>query len=139
MEASDESSCGVSARRAATPARHRRTGKCAIRPSAPGFSPSRARRRRIDTSKFNVHELRAHIIERFPARNPNDKSILVSTVSFGFRHGVPEDADLIFDVRFLPNPHFVREFRPLTGNDRGSRNIFARFRRAGIYRAHLRC
>jgi UPF0042 nucleotide-binding protein len=38
-------------------------------------------------------------------------------VSFGFKHGVPEDADLVFDVRFLPNPHFVPEFRPLTGRD----------------------
>ena len=68
----------------------------------------------IDTSKFNVHELRAHINERFHEQSP-EKSILVSSVSFGFRQGVPEDADLVFDVRFLPNPHFVPEFRPLTG------------------------
>ena len=68
----------------------------------------------IDTSKFNVHELRAHINERFHEQSP-EKGILVSSVSFGFRQGVPEDADLIFDVRFLPNPHFVPEFRPLTG------------------------
>ena len=68
----------------------------------------------IDTSKFNVHELRAHINERFHEQSP-EKSILVSSVSFGFRNGVPEDADLVFDVRFLPNPHFVPEFRPLTG------------------------
>ncbi len=69
----------------------------------------------IDTSKFNVHELRAHITEQFKQHAANDKNILVSCVSFGFRHGVPEDADLVFDVRFLPNPHFVPEFRPLTG------------------------
>jgi RNase adapter protein RapZ len=68
----------------------------------------------IDTSKFNVHELRAHIYERFHQKSP-DKGILVSCVSFGFREGVPEDSDLVFDVRFLPNPHFVPEFRPLTG------------------------
>ena len=68
----------------------------------------------IDTSKFNVHELRAHINERFQEQS-SEKSILVSCVSFGFRQGVPEDADLVFDVRFLPNPHFVPEFRPLTG------------------------
>jgi RNase adapter protein RapZ len=68
----------------------------------------------IDTSKFNVHELRAHINEVFHEQSP-EKSILVSSVSFGFRNGVPEDADLVFDVRFLPNPHFVPEFRPLTG------------------------
>ncbi|MFZ0815054.1 MAG: RNase adapter RapZ [Candidatus Sulfotelmatobacter sp.] len=70
----------------------------------------------IDTSKFNVHELRAHVTERFREHTPG-KSILVSCVSFGFRHGVPEEADLVFDVRFLPNPHFVPEFRPLTGRD----------------------
>src|SRR5581483_9742279 len=68
----------------------------------------------IDTSKFNVHELRAYITERFQ-KERSDKNILVSCVSFGYRHGVPEDADLVFDVRFLPNPHFVPEFRPLTG------------------------
>jgi UPF0042 nucleotide-binding protein len=70
----------------------------------------------IDTSKFNVHELRAHITQRFRER-ATEKSILVSCVSFGYRHGVPEDADLVFDVRFLPNPHYVPEFRPLTGRD----------------------
>jgi len=68
----------------------------------------------IDTSKFNVHELRSHIIELFQKKEKG-RNILVSCVSFGFKHGVPEDADLVFDVRFLPNPHFVPEFRPLTG------------------------
>ncbi len=68
----------------------------------------------IDTSKFNVHELRSYVTERFQ-KQESEKSILVSCTSFGFRHGVPEDADLVFDVRFLPNPHFVPEFRPLTG------------------------
>jgi RNase adapter protein RapZ len=70
----------------------------------------------IDTSKFNVHELRAYITERFH-KQESGKNILVSCVSFGFRHGVPQDADLVFDVRFLPNPHFLPEFRPLTGRD----------------------
>lgn len=68
----------------------------------------------IDTSKFNVHELRAHIIDKFQDGN-KEHSILVSCVSFGFKNGVPNDADLLFDVRFLPNPHFIPEFRPLTG------------------------
>ncbi len=70
----------------------------------------------IDTSKFNVHELRAHITERF-REQATEKSILVSCLSFGYRHGLPEDADLVFDVRLLRNPHFVPEFRPLTGRD----------------------
>ena len=60
--------------------------------------------------------MRAHINERFREKS-SEKGTLVSCVSFGFRHGVPEDADLVFDVRFLPNPHFVPEFRPLTGRD----------------------
>jgi len=69
----------------------------------------------IDTSKFNVHELRAHVIEAFQHESGKPKTILVSTVSFGFKKGVPEDADLVFDVRFLPNPHFVPELKPFTG------------------------
>ena len=68
----------------------------------------------IDTSKFNVHELRAHITESFEKKE-NGRNLLVSCVSFGYKQGVPDDADLVFDVRFLPNPHFVPEFRPLTG------------------------
>lgn len=70
----------------------------------------------IDTSKFNVHELRAHVIEKFQ-RGSKGKDILISCISFGYRNGVPADVDLAFDVRFLPNPHFVPEFRPLTGKD----------------------
>jgi UPF0042 nucleotide-binding protein len=69
----------------------------------------------IDTSKFNVHELRAHLTDRFKHHPGGHQSILVSCVSFGYKHGVPDDADLVFDVRFLPNPHFVPEFRPLSG------------------------
>jgi len=68
----------------------------------------------IDTSNFNVHELRAHIVQRFQ-REPSTKNLLVSVTSFGYKHGVPSEADLVFDVRFLPNPHFIPEFRPLTG------------------------
>lgn len=68
----------------------------------------------VDSSRFNVHELRAHITSKFTPGS-QDKDILVSVVSFGYKGGVPEDADLLFDVRFLPNPHFVPEFRPFTG------------------------
>jgi UPF0042 nucleotide-binding protein len=69
----------------------------------------------IDTSKFNVHELRTHLTDSFQQASGTQQKMLVSCVSFGFKQGVPEDADLMFDVRFLPNPHFVPEFRPLTG------------------------
>jgi UPF0042 nucleotide-binding protein len=70
----------------------------------------------IDTSNFNVHELRGHIQARFGREN-EVKQLLVSCLSFGFKNGVPLDADMVFDVRFLPNPHFVPEFRKLTGLD----------------------
>ena len=69
----------------------------------------------IDTTKFNVHELRQFIIDRF--QNPGRRPLMISVVSFGFRYGVPADADLVFDVRFLPNPHFVQRLRPFTGKD----------------------
>ena len=68
----------------------------------------------VDTTRFNVHELRAQLTERFQGGN-SDRNLLISCVSFGYREGVPEDADLVFDVRFLPNPHFIPKFRPLTG------------------------
>ncbi|MGA8768224.1 MAG: RNase adapter RapZ [Candidatus Acidiferrales bacterium] len=69
----------------------------------------------IDTTKFNVHELRQLIIDRF--QSPGRRPLLVSVVSFGFRYGIPADADLVFDVRFLPNPHFVPRLRPFSGKD----------------------
>lgn len=71
----------------------------------------------IDTTNFNVHELRAYIQNEF-RRDSTGKSLLISSISFGYKHGVPLEADLVFDVRFLPNPHFVREFRKLTGRDK---------------------
>lgn len=68
----------------------------------------------LDTTKFNVHELRAHINAQFE-RGSGTRNLTISSNSFGFKNGVPAEADLIFDVRFLPNPHFVPEFRKLTG------------------------
>ena len=68
----------------------------------------------LDTTKFNVHELRAHINAQFE-REASDRNLTISSNSFGFKNGVPAEADLVFDVRFLPNPHFVPEFRKLTG------------------------
>jgi len=69
----------------------------------------------IDTTKFTVHELRQFIIDRF--QKAGRRPLLVSVVSFGFRYGIPGDSDLVFDVRFLPNPHFVPRLRPYTGKD----------------------
>jgi RNase adapter protein RapZ len=68
----------------------------------------------LDTTQFNVHELRAHINSQFE-QSEADRTLTISSNSFGFKNGVPAEADLVFDVRFLPNPHFVPEFRKLTG------------------------
>ena len=70
----------------------------------------------LDTTKFNVHDLRAHINSQFE-REETGRGLVISSNSFGFKNGVPTEADLVFDVRFLPNPHFVPEFRKLTGKD----------------------
>src|SRR6185295_14078675 len=69
----------------------------------------------IDTSRFNVHELRQFIIRLFQKRA--HRPMMISVVSFGYRYGIPADADLVFDVRFLPNPHFVPGLRKFSGKD----------------------
>ncbi len=69
----------------------------------------------IDTSRMNVHELRQLIQDRFGGRQR--KTMLISILSFGFKHGVPHDADLVFDVRFLPNPNYVSDLRDKSGRD----------------------
>jgi RNase adapter protein RapZ len=68
----------------------------------------------IDTSKLNVHDLRRVISAKFQG-HADEKKIVIHVNSFGFRHGVPPDSDLVFDVRFLPNPNYIPEFKPLTG------------------------
>jgi UPF0042 nucleotide-binding protein len=68
----------------------------------------------INTSKFTVHELREFVRERFRGEREESK-ILVYVTSFGYRHGVPPDSDLVFDVRFLPNPNYIPRFKNLTG------------------------
>ncbi len=77
----------------------------------------------INTTKFNVHDLRTLTHEIFGEAGERSK-ILIYVNSFGFRHGVPADSDLVFDVRFLPNPNYIPEYRELTGrNPRVARYI----------------
>ena len=76
----------------------------------------------IDTTRLNVHELRDLIQTRFGGIAAR-RSMLISTVSFGYRFGVPPDADLVFDVRFLPNPNFVPRLKNKTGRDVGVRRF----------------
>jgi UPF0042 nucleotide-binding protein len=68
----------------------------------------------INTSKFNVHELREVIEDKFRGGR-EQANIRIDITSFGYRHGVPPDSDLVFDVRFLPNPNYIPEFKNLTG------------------------
>ena len=68
----------------------------------------------INTSKFNVHELRETIHNSFRGQKL-EPEILVQVTSFGYRHGVPTDSDLVFDVRFLPNPNYIPAFKDLSG------------------------
>ncbi|HEY2815045.1 MAG TPA: RNase adapter RapZ [Acidimicrobiales bacterium] len=70
----------------------------------------------VDTSDLNVHQLRGWIVELFSG-DSSDAGIQVSVVSFGYKHGLPIDVDMVFDCRFLPNPHWVDDLRPLTGRD----------------------
>lgn len=85
----------------------------------------------IDTSQFNVHELRQFVNQRF--RSESQRSLLVSLVSFGYKFGVPTDADLMFDVRFLPNPHFVPGLRRFTGRDLKVRRYIQSFPQTGEF------
>ena len=71
----------------------------------------------VDTSNLNVHELRDKVHSYF-AEAASNASIAVSVISFGYKHGLPLDADMVFDCRFLPNPHWVEELRPLNGTNR---------------------
>lgn len=68
----------------------------------------------IDTTRFTVHELRDAMKQKFRGAREETK-LMICVTSFGFRHGIPTDSDLVFDVRFLPNPNYIPEFKPLTG------------------------
>lgn len=71
----------------------------------------------IDTSSLLTRDLRQEI-ERIFVQNEKYNNLFVTILSFGFKYGIPADADLVFDVRFLPNPYYVEELKPLTGNDK---------------------
>jgi UPF0042 nucleotide-binding protein len=70
----------------------------------------------LDTTGLTVHQLKDRLVETYGARETRG-ALTVSLVSFGFKHGIPYDADLVFDVRFLPNPHFVEDLRQMDGRD----------------------
>jgi UPF0042 nucleotide-binding protein len=70
----------------------------------------------IDTSFFNVHQLK-DVIHRYFMTSPADKRLVINLTSFGYRYGLPPDADIVLDVRFLPNPYFVEDLKHVDGND----------------------
>jgi UPF0042 nucleotide-binding protein len=70
----------------------------------------------VDTTQYTVHQLRDFVRERYDLRTEG-RRMVVSVVSFGFKYGVPPEADLVFDARFLPNPNFVPRLKRLSGND----------------------
>ena len=72
----------------------------------------------IDTSRFSIHDLRSSIHNRWIGKKYKLRAIRVNVISFGFKYGVPREADTVFDLRFLPNPYFVEELRPLCGKDK---------------------
>ena len=86
----------------------------------------------IDTSKLLTRELKEEL-DRIFIRNEEFNSLMVNIVSFGFKNGIPADADLVFDVRFLPNPFYIDELKHITGNDRAVQNYVMSFAEAGIF------
>ena len=86
----------------------------------------------IDTSKFNVHDLRDFIKQKFTVEG-EEARILLYVMSFGFRHGLPPDCDLVFDVRFLPNPNYIPKFKKLTGRNPGVARYIRSFPQTGEF------
>ncbi len=86
----------------------------------------------IDTSHMLTRQLRAQLSDMF-LENINFDSLMITVLSFGFKYGIPHDADLVFDVRFLPNPFYIAEMKPLTGNDVAVRDYVMDFDEAKTF------
>jgi UPF0042 nucleotide-binding protein len=91
----------------------------------------------VDTSKFNVHELRAFIQEQV-IQAGLAPGLQIAVTSFGFRHGLPSDADLVFDVRFLPNPNYIASLRLQSGRDRKVADYIRSFPQTGEFLSRIR-
>ncbi len=86
----------------------------------------------IDTTNLLTRELKAEL-DRIFVQNEEYNSLMVTVMSFGFKHGIPADADLVFDVRFLPNPYYIEELKHQTGNDKGVQDYVMSFPETGIF------
>ncbi len=92
----------------------------------------------VDTSNLNVHQLRDRLHELFRDDDAPTGTLQVSLLSFGYKHGIPLDVDLVFDCRFLPNPHWVDALRPLPGTDDAVRRYVLDQPEAGQFLEQLR-
>jgi UPF0042 nucleotide-binding protein len=90
----------------------------------------------IDTSELNVHDLRRRIVDLFGDGERSERT-QITVMSFGYKHGVPPDVDLVFDCRFLPNPHWVEELRPMTGLDAPVQDYVTSFDLTGRFEHQL--
>ena len=90
----------------------------------------------LDTSQLLTRDLRAELERIFVARQ-QFRSLMVTILSFGFKYGIPQDSDLVFDVRFLPNPYYLPELRPHTGRDPEIRDFLAQYEETEILRGKL--
>lgn len=90
----------------------------------------------LDTSKLLTRELKEEL-DRIFVKNKEYNSLMVTVMSFGFKHGIPVDADLVFDVRFLPNPFYIEELKKKTGNDREVQEYVMGFPEAEIFMEKL--
>ena len=86
----------------------------------------------IDTTTLLTRELKQEI-EKIFVDDENFNNLVVTILSFGFKYGIPEDADLVFDVRFLPNPYYIDELKPLTGNDAPIKEFVMKWPQSGIF------
>ncbi len=86
----------------------------------------------IDTSQLLVRELKQELDKIF-VQNREFRNLMITVLSFGFKYGIPSDADLVFDVRFLPNPYYYEELRKLTGNDQAIQDFVMGFDMAHIF------
>lgn len=91
----------------------------------------------IDTSEYTIHQLKAVLTQYYMDPGVEGKTG-ISIISFGYKYGVPMEADLVFDVRFLPNPHFVPELRPLSGRDPDVRNYVFNGSEAGVFQDRVK-
>lgn len=86
----------------------------------------------IDTSRLYTRELKEEL-ERIFLKNEKYNSLMIHIISFGFKNGIPVDADLVFDVRFLPNPFYIEELKDKTGNDKEVQDYVMSFEESGIF------